>query len=90
MESIRKLYARRDVSPSEESVYERTPEGMATFLRLDRELEYRLNEQFRTNGISGPTLEERLMEYTPLYLDDESLDMSMGTIDGGLGEKRKL
>ncbi|KAJ3520663.1 hypothetical protein NM688_g9130 [Phlebia brevispora] len=54
---------RRDISPSHEPTLERTPEGMAAFLRLDREVEARLSGQAITNGVSGPTLEEQLMEY---------------------------
>ena len=82
--------SRRDGSPSDEFVFERTPQGMATFLRLDRELDARIDEQYKTNGISGPTLEEQLMEYVPLYVADERDDYSPGAIDGSLGEKRKL
>lgn len=80
----------RDASAADEPAFERTGEGMATFVRLDRELEERLNGQFVMNGVSGPTLEEQLAEYAPLYQDDERGDMVPGAMDGGVGEKRKL
>ena len=80
---------RREMTPSEEK-YERTPAGMAHFIRLNHEVEDRLNRPFTTNGISGHTLEEQLMEYTPLYATDKRGDGPHTTIDGGLGEKRKL
>ena len=81
---------RRDGTPSDEATFERTAEGMATFIRLDRALEARLKETHLTNGHAGPTLEEQLAQYTPVHPDDDHRDGSPSTIDGGVGEKRKL
>lgn len=82
--------ARREASPSDGPAFERTPMGMANFLRLDRELHARMNGPSLTNGISGPTLEEQLAAYPPLYSEGDRGDLSHTTVDGGLGEKRKL
>lgn len=77
---------RRESPPSQVPTFERTPEGMAAFLRLDRELDARLREDAMTNGVLGPSLEEQLLEYSPPLLDEDGETSH----EGGLGEKRKL
>ncbi|KAK7691944.1 hypothetical protein QCA50_005349 [Cerrena zonata] len=81
--------SRRDVPFPEEFAIYRTPEGMATFHDLDKELDARLAELEAGdfNLASSSRFEERLKEHA--ILSDSDLE-SLRTLDGELGEKRKL
>lgn len=86
-------HTRRDIPFPEEHAILRTPKGMATFVDLDRELDTRLAELEASvlKGSVDSGLEDRLREYiVPSDLDTDSGDLFPRTLDGQLGEKRKL
>ena len=88
LDSRRAATPRRDAPFPDQPAIVRTAEGMAEFLQLDRELDARLNGEFLENGFSGPSVEERLREYSgasPGPDGDEAM-----AVDGEVGEKRKL
>ena len=78
---------RRDAPFSDTPAILRTAEGMTEFAQLDRELDARLNGEFLANGLSGPSLEERLRQYVGSEVE---LDEDAVLADGEVGEKRKL
>lgn len=81
---------RRDVPFPESSAILRTTEDMSAFLRLDRELDSRLNGQLLTNGFNGPSLEERLRDYAVVGMELDGEEAGFMAMDVDVGEKRKL
>ena len=85
-------HSRKEIAFHDEPAILRTPQGMATFLDLERELDARLAQLDASGFHQGPSsqFEEKIKEYalsTDFDLDGES---SLRTVDGELGEKRKL
>ena len=80
--------SRRDAPFAETPAILRTTEGMAEFEQLDRELDARLQGEFLANGLSGPSLEERLRYYAGIEPEADGEELLMA--DGEVGEKRKL
>lgn len=84
---------RRDGSFADSPAIVRSAEGMATFLQLDRELDRWMNAPHPANGGADSVqhLEHRLMRYVSVSDDESDFgSASLHTIDGGIGEKRKL
>jgi transcriptional activator SPT7 len=79
---------RRDAPFPDQPAIVRTVEGMTEFAQLDQELDARLNGEFLANGLSGPSIEERLREYAAAGPDGDGSDAM--AVDGEVGEKRKL
>ncbi|EKM53685.1 uncharacterized protein PHACADRAFT_47290, partial [Phanerochaete carnosa HHB-10118-sp] len=80
--------ARRDAQFPDQPAIVRTTEGMVEWLQLDKELDARLNGELLANGFSGPSVEERLRQY--VGLGPEGHDEDRASMDGEVGEKRKL
>ncbi|PSR71540.1 hypothetical protein PHLCEN_2v12591 [Hermanssonia centrifuga] len=77
--------------PVMESTIARTAEGMATFLRLDQQIEAILNGELPRSGLGLRSLEEELMEYAPMFLEENGgADTGSFATEAGIGEKRKL
>ncbi len=77
--------------PVMESTIVRTAEGMATFLRLDQQIEAILNGELPRGGLGLGSLEEELMEYGPIFLEENGgADTGSFATEAGIGEKRKL
>lgn len=81
---------RRDVPFPDSSAITRTAEDMATFLKLDRELDSRLNGQLHVNGFNGPSLEEQLRDLAVIGMELDGDDPSFMAVDVDTGGKRKL
>ena len=80
--------ARRDAQFPDQPAIVRTAEGMVEWLRLDKELDARLNGELLSNGLSGPSVEERLREFAGSSAEVHDEDGM--SVDGEVGEKRKL
>lgn len=83
---------RHDGSFADSPAIVRSAEGMATFLRLDRELDLWTNAPHQANGTAdgAEQLEQQLRRYISTPDDESDVGVSLQTIDGGIGEKRKL
>ena len=84
----------RDTTFGDSTALVRTQEGMTAFLELERDVNDYLTRQPEP-GDSDPSvtqLKERLLRFTFPSDDDGALssDLSLGTIDGEIGMKRKL
>lgn len=80
--------ARRDAQFPDQPAIVRTAEGMAEWLHLDQELDARLNGELLANGFSGPSVEEKLLDFVGMVPDMRDEDAM--SVDGEVGEKRKL
>lgn len=85
-------HIRREVPFTDEPAIFRTPQGMATYRDLDRELDLRLAELEAGGFPAGPSskFEEHVKEYALSSDLDLEGDSPLRTLDGELGEKRKL
>ncbi|TFY58631.1 hypothetical protein EVJ58_g6299 [Rhodofomes roseus] len=83
--------ARHDGSFAESPAIVRSADGMAAFSRLDQELEWWTDASHPANSNDAQHLEQWLRRYTPMSDDEQDVgSSSLQTIDGDIGEKRKL
>ena len=83
---------RRDGSFADSLAIVRSAEGMAAFQRLDQELERWTEKSDPADGSADTVylLEQQLRRYIPTLDDESDVGVSLQTIDGAIGEKRKL
>ncbi|KZT72342.1 hypothetical protein DAEQUDRAFT_755185 [Daedalea quercina L-15889] len=84
--------ARHDGSFADSPAIVRSAEGMAAFMHLDQELEWWTGASHPANSASDEAqhLEQRLRQYVPVSDDETGIGLPLQTIDGDVGEKRKL
>ncbi|KAI0800213.1 hypothetical protein C8Q74DRAFT_1363991 [Fomes fomentarius] len=82
----------RDTTFAESTALVRTQAGMTSFIELERDVDHYLarHPQPDDSDPSVAHLKERLLRFVCPSEDDGEADVSLSTLDGGVGVKRKL
>ncbi len=82
----------RDTTFAESTALVRTQAGMTSFIELERDVDHYLarHPQRDDSDPSVTQLKERLLRFVCPPEDDGEADVSLSTLDGGVGVKRKL